>query len=182
MELLDNRLNEGKLRYDHLLGRPFVLGKTDCYEILRRCFKDNLNIELRPYARPTDFWLEKEMNLYVNNFKNEGFEVVEETPNNDYKLFDVFLIALPDYRQPKETLTNHCAIYVGNGEVIHHRFGKLSRKVKYQGMLKNFTTHIIRHKDVPDFLKDDKPKKVDLMEHILPHKRQRLMEVLNDTK
>lgn len=180
MEFYDTRLNEGKLRYEHLLGRQFVLGKTDCYEILRDIYKDNLNIELRPYARPVDFWLEKEMNLYVNNFEKEGFEYLENVKDSDLRLFDVFLIALPDYRQPKETFTNHCAIYVGNGEVVHHRLGRLSRKVNYSGMLKNFTTHTIRHKDVPEFIRKDKSEKVNLMDYILPHKRQRLLEVLND--
>ena len=47
--------------------------------------------------------------------------------------------------------TNHCAVYVGNGDVIHHPLGKFSEKTPYRGWLRELTTHVIRHKDMPEF-------------------------------
>lgn len=177
--LTHEALNNGKLRYKHLLGKTFVHGKDDCYEMLRRMYKDNLNIELTNYARANGWWLDPEANLYVKNFKQEGFSVVDEPELEDLRPFDVFLIALPDHRAPDQTSTNHCAIYLGNGLIIHHRLDRFSQVTSYRGPLRNYTTHVIRHKAVPD-MRQKGQNSIDLMDVILPHKREMLMAVMND--
>lgn len=174
-------LNKGKLRYKHLCGRAFVHGTTDCYTMLVDMFKDNLNIQLTNYARPNDWWLDEDADLYVKNFKQEGFFALDDPMLEDLRPFDVFLITLPDARAPHKTSTNHCAIYLGEGYIIHHRMGKYSQAIPYRGALRAMTTHVIRHKDVPD-LRDLSMKKLDVMQYILPHKREMLMGALNDIK
>lgn len=171
-------LNNGELRYQHLLGKEFKLGYTDCLAMLRSIFKDNLNIHITNYARPNDFWLQ-DINLYVDNYAKEGFMLIPDPQFEDLRPFDVFLIAIPDPRQKSATITNHCAIYLGDNTVISHRYGCLSSVSPYKGSLRQITTHTIRHKDVPDMRNTGKSK-VDLMDLILPHKRVRLMEALND--
>lgn len=176
--LNDERLNGGKLRYHYLLGKPFEHGKTDCYTIPQSLFKDNLNIQLSNIARPNDWWI-NDINLYVDNYIGEGFKALDVVHLPDLRPFDCMLIALPDGRAPEKTVSNHCAVYLGDGLVIHHRLGKLSEVKPYTGMLRNFTTHVLRHKDVPDLRCMDS-KKIDIMEFILPHKREILMGALND--
>lgn len=171
-------LKGGKLRYRHLLGRKFELGKEDCYQIAVDMFKDNLGIELSPYARPNDFWL-ADNNLYVDNYRKEGFQLIDDLKPEDLRPFDAFLIALPDERNPRKLVTNHCAIYLGEGQVIHHRMGTLSTVAPYRGALRNLTTHVIRHKDVAD-MRPKLKSNVDIMEYILPHKREALMGALNE--
>lgn len=176
--LKNDRLNGGELKYNHLLGKQFKLGTTDCYNIARCMFKDNLNINLTNYARPKLFWRYDDMNIYVDNFRNEGFELIDDVTLQDLRPFDCFLIAIPDPRSIKKTMTNHCAVYLTNGWVIHHRYGQLSKLEQYRGALRNFTTHTIRHKDVPD-MRDKKQNAVDLMSLIPAHKRAELQEALN---
>lgn len=173
-------LNRGKLRYKHLLGKPFSMGKTDCYTMLCRMYEDNLNIELTNYARPDGWWLEEGVDLYLDNYKSEGFSLVVDAELADLRPFDVLLIAIPDPRNTKKTKVNHCAIYLGEGMVIHHRLGTLSSVVPYRGWVRNFTTHVIRHKDVVDMT----PKtvtEIDIMDRLLPHKRELLLGALNES-
>ena len=178
MRIESNKFKNGYLKYDHLLGHEFIHGEQDCYEILRKVYKDNLEIELTSYARPDDWWIQN-MNLYTDNFVNEGFFLVDIKSVQDINLMDVLLVALPDSRSPTYTVPNHCLIYVGEGKVLHHRLGKLSQVIPYKGMYRNFTTHVLRHKDVPK-IEEHRVQKLDLMDYILPHKRELLMGAQND--
>ena len=175
------KLNNGVLEYDFLVGLQFIHGEQDCYEILRRIFKHNLNIELTPYARPDDWWISG-MDLYKENFHKEGFSIVEILPDmSNLRVLDVPLMALPDARSPARTVTNHCGVYLGDGKIIHHRPGKLSQIIPYRGLYKNCTTCIIRHRDVPD-LQPKVFQTVDVMDYILPHKRELIMRALDERK
>lgn len=161
------------IKYEHLLGKQWVHGTQDCYTIAQQIFKDNLGIELTNYARPTDWWIQG-LNLYAENFRKEGFEVVD-CKEDDIQLLDVFMICIPDGRCLRNVI-NHCAIYVGDGKVVHHLGKRLSECTLYRGYLKRYTSYIIRHKEGPK-IRD--PKMVttgtqDLMSLILPHKRREL--------
>lgn len=164
------------VKYEHLMGKKFIHGTTDCYSLLRDLYKDNLGIELGNYGRQNDWWLNSH-NLYADNFSNEGFiNLGDDYPLRDVRPFDVFLVALPDPRADGPTPPNHCCIYIGDGEIIHHRFNKLSRKAQYKGMMRDYTTHILRHKDVKW---GDKPEKeVDIRDLLLPHKRREIEDLI----
>lgn len=177
LELIDN-----KLHIDHLQGIPFEHGVNDCYTLGQRVFKDNFGLILPDYARPDSWWIEEGFDLYRDNFRNEGFDIAEmDSSFRGIRMFDVPLIAIPDPRKPSVMIPNHCAIYIGDDTVIHHRLGCLSEKRRFSGTLRNLTCMVIRHKDVPD-LTNRAESKVDIMQHILPHKRQMMMEALNANK
>lgn len=159
--------------YDHLLGKPFVQGVNDCYSILRSVLKDNFDIRLSNYARPDDFWIQG-MNLYEENFKKEKFISVTDISLIDIKIMDVMLVAIPDARLPSVVVTNHCAIYVGDGQVIHHPYQRFSTKSPYRGALKNFTVKILRHPDLPDIVEPS--AKADIINYILPQKRSMILD------
>ena len=165
---------EGYLKYEHLLGKEFQQGRQDCYTILEKIFADNTDIRLTPYARPDKFWLNKDMDLYRNNFSKEGFVPVDINTSGDWRTLDVGLVAIPDPDDMSHTMINHAFVYLTDGWVIHHRLGKLSELQQYRGWVKNMTVMVIRHKDVPE-IKPEGRAKLDLMDHILPHKRHLLM-------
>lgn len=182
IKLEDERLNRGKLRYKHLLGRPFKMGEYDCYRILMDVYKDNLNIQLTDYVRPTDWWLTDGLDFYKQHYPAEGFRALNDFTVSDLRPFDVLLIAIPDPRNMKKVVTNHCAIYLGDGQILHHRMGYLSCVEEYRGTLRNLTTHVIRHKDVPPNLGKNATTKLDLMELIPPHKRAILQDAQKKLK
>lgn len=155
------------MMFDNLLGKDFVHGETDCYSIWRAVYKQELDMELPNFARPNDWWI-NDLNLYMDNVQKHGFKIIEE--EEPVKLFDVFMVAIPDPRKPDAAIANHAAIYIGDGNVIHHQYGKKSRIIQYTGMLKRYTVARVRHKDV------DKPEikereELNLIDVLPPHKK-----------
>jgi len=130
------------LKYDHLLGLPYVPGSTDCYGIVRRFYHDNFGIEMKDYARPAEWW-DHGLNLYMDHFHAEGFRVVD-VPLREVRPGDGFLIAV------RSKVPNHAAVYVGDNQILHHPQGRFSTVEPYAGIWRNFTCAIVRHKDVPD--------------------------------
>lgn len=154
------------IKYEHLVGLPFVHGSTDCYGIVRRIYKDNWDIELTDYARP-DGWWDMGMNLYMEHFYDEGFRSVDE-PISKIEEGDVLLLAI------KSEVANHAGVYVGNGLVLHHYYGRLSEVRSMNGVFRNALCAHIRHKDV---VIGHKEETVDLMDLIHPSKRAVLEEI-----
>lgn len=151
-----------ELKYEHLLGLPFEHGKQDCYEIGRQFFYDNFGLVFPDYARP-DHWWDNGLNLYEENFRKSGFELVDVSVR-DLRPADVFFMAV------KSDVPNHAGIYLGKGYMLHHFYNRFSEKTLYKGMWKNLTTAILRHKDIPD-IRQLAPK-FDIRDYILPHKRE----------
>lgn len=167
------------LDLSRLEGIDFDHGKQDCYTMLQTIYGEELGITLSDYARFDDWWIKGE-NLYTENFKSEGFVVLDpETPVVELREYDVFLVALPDPRCGGEGVpANHCCVYIGEGKIIHHRLGKRSQIKNYQGMLRDFTTHILRHPKVP--YKKHQVKTIDLIDHINPEMSRQLKEALEN--
>lgn len=118
-----------------LIGRPFLHGVLDCYSLIRDYYKDILNIKLSDYARQPNWWELDSYNLYEDNFKSEGFEVV-----NDLKKHDIILM------QHGSSKVNHGAIYVEDNIILHHSTNKLSSRDVYGGYWRKNTRYVIRHK------------------------------------
>lgn len=165
-----------KIKYQHLLGREWVHGDQDCYTILQDIYKDNLGVLLTNYARPTDWWVHG-LDLYTENFRKEGFEMIDLN-DQEPQLLDVFMICIPDGRCLKNVV-NHCAVYVGDGLVVHHLGQRLSECTLYRGYLKRYTSYVIRHTAGPKVLGDPRkpPGTVDMMALMLPEKRRLLEDV-----
>lgn len=181
--MTEYKLLHDTIQTEHLLGLPFVQGTQDCYTMLRAMYKDNLGIELTNYARPIDWWIDDNFDLYRDNFVNEGFDIVDININNisELQLMDVILISIPDPRRVDRIIPNHCAIYIGNGNIIHHRYGTLSNITMYKGTLRNLTSMVLRHKDVRN-LTTTTTSKVSILDKLLPHKRDLIMGTIKDVK
>lgn len=157
-----------KLKYDHLLGKKFELGKTDCFSISRDFYRDNFSIEIRDYARPERFW-ESGLDLYRSCFEREGFQVVD-IPLSKIQPGDGLMVALG------VSIATHTGVYVGDNKVLHHFPGRLSEVMQLKGLWRNNLCYILRHKDV----KIEEPKTTDFnfMDYLPPHKRDYLKKVM----
>ena len=90
--------------------RPFQHGITDCYSLIRDYFRTQRDIPLDEFPRDWEWWLEDGVNLYEQNFRSQGFEVIGA---EDVQEGDCFLA------QIRSPVINHAGVYVGNGLILH---------------------------------------------------------------
>lgn len=142
--------------FRNYVGIDFVHGSTDCYGLIRRVYSELFHIELTNYARPDNWWDHPdEYNLYMNNFEKEGFRLIDSDLPRTWEVGDLILMAI------QSEVPCHAAIYIGNGKILHHFYGRKSTIENYCRIWKNTTTGVIRHKD----LKFNKPiEKMELTE------------------
>ena len=119
-----------------LIGRTFTHGVNDCYTLIKDFYSAKLGIELRDYHRDDEWW-EKGQDLYLDNYIEEGFY---EVPLNELKYGDFILM------QIESNTVNHAAIYIGNGEILHHLYGRLSMRGVYGSYWLDRTRRTLRHK------------------------------------
>lgn len=119
-----------------LIGRPFFHGVLDCYSLIRDYYKEILNINLNDYLREPNWWEKDEYDLYEDNFKKEGFSIVNDGSINTHD------IILMQHGSPK---INHGAIYIGDNLILHHSTNRLSSRDVYGGYWRKNTRCIIRH-------------------------------------
>lgn len=151
------------ITYDNLLGLPYIEGKQDCYEIIRRFFSQNFEIELPNYARPHDWWNYK-LDLYMERYHKNGFSVIDVLPSQ-YQIGDVFLIS---YRSE---VANHAGVLVDNGMILHHFTNRLSSIDPYRGVWRNNTVAVLRHKDV---VITDNQTIVPIIDFVSPSTRRKI--------
>lgn len=115
-----------------ILGRSFVHGVTDCWSIVRDCFRlgkgklAEQGIYEWPYE-PIQFpiiprddgWWANGNDYYLENYEKLGFKRIDRS---EAKPGDGFLIKLFSDKY------NHAGVLVDDGEIIHHLPGRLSRR------------------------------------------------------
>lgn len=138
------------------VGIDFNHGSSDCYGLVRKIYSEVFNITLKDYARPDNWWDHDDVyNLYMDNYETEGFKLIDTYRIQDWEVGDVILMAI------QSTVPCHAAIYIGNGKIIHHFYGRKSSIENYCRIWKNTTTGVLRHKD----LKIEKPvEKMELIQ------------------
>ena len=111
-------------------GREWVWGITDCWSLVRDWYKEEKNIILKDYKRPTtpDEFLKDP--LFENLAWRTGFRELRRDENLETGDVLLMSIAYP-------TL-NHVAIFY-KGEVIHHLADRLSCKEPYSEWLQKCT-------------------------------------------
>lgn len=125
-----------------LLGRMFVHGTLDCYSLVRDYYK-TIGITLPDFERKNGWW-ETEQELYLDNFESAGFSKVCGSAPEELKTFEPMIgdVILMQIRSKR---VNHAAVYIGDGKIIHHMYGKLSKTDVYGGFWLRNTRLIVRH-------------------------------------
>lgn len=122
-------------------GIDFLHGSNDCYGLIRKFYQIAFGIELTNYARPDEWWND-DLNLYNRLIRKEHFSLVPEQNPKEWKYGDIILMAI------KSVNPCHAGIYLGNGKILHHFYGRKSSIELYKGLWFNTTVGIYRNKDI----------------------------------
>ena len=109
-----------------LIGRPWVWGITDCWSLVRDWYKEEKNIILRDWDRPTTPQQFLEKPLFESCAWRTGFRELrtdEKLINGDVLLMSILSPSL-----------NHVAIFI-DGDVLHHLADRISCKEPYNQWL-----------------------------------------------
>ena len=109
-----------------LIGRPWVWGVTDCWSLIRDWYKEEKNITLRDWVRPTTPEQFLENPLFESCAWRTGFRELrtdEKLINGDVLLMSILSPTL-----------NHVAIFL-DGDVLHHLADRISCKEPYNQWL-----------------------------------------------
>ena len=101
------------------IGRDFIHGSQDCYGLVRDYYRKEMKIKIPQFPRNNFWWSNGEDLLSEENFKKAGFYKIDK---NDLKEGDVVLFSI------RSGVINHSAVYIGNGEILHHLSNRLSRR------------------------------------------------------
>ncbi len=94
-----------------LTGHPFAWGVQDCFTLLRDFYRGVPDL-----VREPAFWLNTD--LISKNIMESGFHTVDSV-----EIHDTLIMSIRSYGVP-----NHCAVYIGDGRIVHHMPGRLSRE------------------------------------------------------
>lgn len=119
-----------------LLGLPFSHGVHDCYSLVQRYYRQELDIDLPDFARDEKWW-EKGQNLYLENFEKAGFVQVDDLHEHDGILMK---LASP--------VPNHAAVYVGNNQIVQHIMNRLSSRDVWGGWYQKIAVAFVRHRSL----------------------------------
>ena len=113
------------------IGREFKIGETDCWQLVKDFYEDELNIKFKEYYRDKTYksYLGKLFNL---GMKTSGFYFVDQLQKYDCLLFG------------KET-PFHIGVYLGGDLILHQPPNSYSRVEDYTEKHRKITKHIIRH-------------------------------------
>lgn len=108
-----------------LEGRPFVFGVWDCLSLWQDYYQQELGITIPSFDYDEDWWQAKEgrppQDLYMQHYREGGFRLVDNLQKHDVLLIPI---------SPSK-VANHAAIYIGDGQILHHLSGRLSKREPY---------------------------------------------------
>ncbi len=105
-----------------IVGREWVWGVTDCWSLVRDWYKEEKNIELRDWQRPTTPEEFIKNPMFERCAEATGFRELE--PNEKLENGDLLFMSIMDVG------LNHVAIFI-DGDVLHHLSSRLSCKEPY---------------------------------------------------
>lgn len=123
-----------------LEGRQFAHGILDCFTLFKDFLWREYGIRVSEYEREDDWW-DKGQELYsMDRLNAEGFfQITDEIRRGDIILMNV-----------RSKVPNHAGVYLGDGQMLHHLHGRLSRRENYGGYWAERTVYVVRHKDMPN--------------------------------
>ena len=119
-----------------LRGREWVWGVQDCWSLVRDWYKEEKNIILKDWVRPTTLEEFNKNPMFEECAKETGFKVLEKNEkleNGDLLFMSIF-----------EKGMNHVAIFL-DGDVLHHLTDRLSCKEPYSNWLQKCTGKRLRY-------------------------------------
>ncbi len=132
-----------------LLGRTFAHGVHDCLAIILDYYRRERGVDLGNYDRRDNWWHEGG-NLYLEHLPAAGFYRLPE--GTQPETGDVVLM------QVRSPVPNHAGVFLADGTltsepvphavpgcILHHMYGRLSRRDVYGGYYRDVTVGIWRY-------------------------------------
>lgn len=126
-----------------LVQRPFIHGVYDCYALVRDYYRLERGISIYNQPRDHEWWEGPEDYLSPVNFKRHGFK---EYPLSQMMPGDGLVMTIMPGKVKK---VNHCAVYLGNNLILHHLFGRPSKKDNLGPWLKMCYKSALRYEGQP---------------------------------
>jgi cell wall-associated NlpC family hydrolase len=123
-----------------LIGCEFSHGTNDCYGLVRRYYRQTHGVILPDFERSGEWWADGRSDLYTQNFGVAGFEALPLT--TEPQTGDVLLMKI----RSRNNVPNHAAVYIGDGLILHHCWGQLSRRDQLP-RYRDYVTHVLRYKE-----------------------------------
>jgi cell wall-associated NlpC family hydrolase len=121
-----------------LEGRTFTHGVLDCYTLAQDWYRREWGLELPDFEREDGWWERgKGLDLYRDGLIEAGFAVVNTT---EPQRGDGLLMRVVSH------VENHSAVYLGDGMMLHHLYGQLSRRERWDWNWQRRTSCIVRHR------------------------------------
>lgn len=102
-----------KLPVAPLERRSFIFGVFDCYRLYRDWFYQETGIWLKNYAAP-DNYTELGMEMFLDNCEDAGLRNLGKVDITDLQRGDMLVGHMLG------SVSNHCAVYLGGDDVLHH--------------------------------------------------------------
>lgn len=122
------------------VNRPFLHGIFDCYTLVRDYYRREFGLWLPANIQRTYGWWEQGDNLYVDGAPKYAF-----VNASDVKRHDLIVMKLGP-------VPNHGAIYLGDGNILHHIGGRFSCVEKLTPFLKQSIAIVYRNERVQETL------------------------------
>lgn len=158
------------LQYEHLVGLPYEYGVTDCFQLMRRFYADNWNIEITNYAYPDRWWdTVPEEDFFTRLAPQEGFQHVGSESSTMMRPGYCLTIA------NGTMVASHCGVWIGSGMFLHHPYQEASRIERWVGRWAARTLGVWRH---PAALVPETTERVNIIDLMPAHKREKYREIL----
>lgn len=136
------------------VGREWSHGVLDCWGLCKDWYAREMGVELPSPPRADGWWDDGQSNLYSDEALTEaGFGMVASV--DGLKIGDLILMQI----RSRNLVPNHAAIYIGNGHILHHLHGRLSRRDVYGGYWLECTRSVWRLRESRDFALGSQPYK-----------------------
>lgn len=138
-EVVDTRVVEPHGYRAPLVGRSWSHGVLDCWALVRDWYANERKVKLPDPYRVDDWWNDGRSDMYGDAAMAEAGFV--RTSVDELARGDIVLMQIRSGNQ----VPNHAAVYLGDGSILHHLYGRLSSRDVYGGYWQEVSRSFWRH-------------------------------------